>query len=153
MSAIRPGRRALTATGLAALHDLGLNDLLESRPTTLSAGQRRLVGTARAVAASPSILLLDEPAAGLDENETRELGEVVVHLARQWGMGIAIVEHDFSLVQAICDRLVVLDHGTILAEGATAEVTKRRDVVAAFIGPTHKAIVTEPKAAAVQRAS
>ena len=135
---------------MAALHDLGLNDLLESRPTTLSAGQRRLVGIARAVAASPSILLLDEPAAGLDENETRELGEVVVHLARQWGMGIAIVEHDFSLVQAICDRLVVLDHGTILAEGATAEVTKREDVVAAFIGPTHKAVVTEPKAAAVQ---
>ena len=73
------------------------------------------------MAASPSILLLDEPAAGLDENESRELGDVVVHLARQWGMGIAIVEHDFSLVQAICDRLVVLDHGTILAEGATAD--------------------------------
>ena len=152
-SAIQPGRRALTATGLAAVHDLGLNDLLESRPTTLSAGQRRLVGIARAVAASPSILLLDEPAAGLDENETRELGEVVVHLARRWGMGIAIVEHDFSLVQAICDRLVVLDHGTILAQGETAEVTRRKDVVAAFIGPTHRAVVGEPKAEAVESVS
>ena len=152
-SAIQPGQRALTATGLAAVHDLGLNDLLEARPTTLSAGQRRLVGIARAVAASPSILLLDEPAAGLDENETRELGEVVVHLARQWGMGIAIVEHDFSLVQAICDRLVVLDHGTILAQGETAEVTRRKDVVAAFIGPTHRAVVGEPKAEAVESVS
>ena len=137
----------MTPTALAAVHDLGLSDFLESRPTTLSAGQRRLVGIARAVAASPSILLLDEPAAGLDEAESRELGDVVVRLARGWGMGIAIVEHDFSLVQAICDRLVVLDHGAILAEGPTGEVTKREDVVAAFIGPTHKAAVREPQAA------
>ena len=146
-SAVGPGRRALTSTALAAVHDLGLGDFLESRPTTLSAGQRRLVGIARAVAASPSILLLDEPAAGLDETESRELGDVVVRLARRWGMGIAIVEHDFSLVQAICDRLVVLDHGAILAEGSTGDVTKREDVVAAFIGPTHKAVVREPQAA------
>jgi ABC-type branched-subunit amino acid transport system ATPase component/branched-subunit amino acid ABC-type transport system permease component len=146
-SIVVPGRRALTSTALAAARDLGLSDFLESRPATLSAGQRRLVGIARAVAASPSILLLDEPAAGLDENETRELGDVVVRLARRWGMGIAIVEHDFSLVQAICDRLVVLDHGAVLAEGSTAEVTKRRDVVAAFIGPAHQATVREPQAA------
>jgi sulfate-transporting ATPase len=149
-SVIRPGRRALTPTASAAVHDLGLSALLESRPTTLSAGQRRLVGIARAVAASPSILLLDEPAAGLDEAESRELGDVVVRLARGWGMGIAIVEHDFSLVQAICDRLVVLDHGSILAEGSTGEVTRREDVVAAFIGPTHKAAGREPQAASLE---
>jgi ABC-type branched-subunit amino acid transport system ATPase component/ABC-type branched-subunit amino acid transport system permease subunit len=147
MSIVRPGRRALTSSALAAVHDLGLGAFLESRPTTLSAGQRRLVGIARAVAASPSILLLDEPAAGLDENETRELGDVVVHLARRWGMGIGIVEHDFSLVQSICDRLVVLDHGSILAEGATPEVTKREDVVEAFIGPSHRPSAGEAKAA------
>jgi ABC-type branched-subunit amino acid transport system ATPase component/branched-subunit amino acid ABC-type transport system permease component len=149
-SVIRPGRRALTPTALAAVHDLGLSALLELRPTTLSAGQRRLVGIARAVAASPSILLLDEPAAGLDEAESRELGDVVVRLARGWGMGIAIVEHDFSLVRAICERLVVLDHGAILAEGSTREVTKREDVVAAFIGPTHKAAVPEPQTATLE---
>ena len=116
-------------------------------PDDAVGGARRLVGIARAVAASPSILLLDEPAAGLDETESRELGDVVVRLARRWGMGIAIVEHDFSLVKAICDRLVVLDHGAILAEGSTGDVTKREDVVAAFIGPTHKAVVREPQAA------
>jgi ABC-type branched-subunit amino acid transport system ATPase component/branched-subunit amino acid ABC-type transport system permease component len=149
-SLVRPGQRKLGATAMAAVHDLGLGQFLDSRPTTMSAGQRRLVGIARAVAASPSILLLDEPAAGLDENESRELGDVVVHLARQWGMGIAIVEHDFSLVQAICDRLVVLDHGAILAEGPTVDVTKREDVVAAFIGPTHKPAVTPAITAEVQ---
>jgi ABC-type branched-subunit amino acid transport system ATPase component len=149
-SLVRPGQRKLGATALAAVHDLGLGQFLDSRPTTMSAGQRRLVGIARAVAASPSILLLDEPAAGLDENESRELGDVVVHLARQWGMGIAIVEHDFSLVQAICDRLVVLDHGAILAEGPTVDVTKRENVVAAFIGPTHKPAATPSTTAKVQ---
>jgi ABC-type branched-subunit amino acid transport system ATPase component/branched-subunit amino acid ABC-type transport system permease component len=147
-SLVRPGRRALGPTALAAVHDLGLQPLLEQRPTTLSAGQRRLVGIARAVAAAPSILLLDEPAAGLDEKETRELGEVVVHLARRWGMGIALVEHDFSLVQAICDRLVVLEHGAILAEGSTAEVTRREDVVAAFIGVARTSASTDPEAEA-----
>ncbi|HUA02433.1 MAG TPA: ATP-binding cassette domain-containing protein [Solirubrobacteraceae bacterium] len=147
-SLIHPGRKKLGPTALAAVHDLGLQQFLDKRPDTLSAGQRRLVGIARAVAASPSILLLDEPAAGLDENETRELGAVVVHLARRWGMGIALVEHDFSLVQAVCDRLVVLDHGAVLAEGSTADVTKREDVVEAFIGPTHKATVGAPEAAA-----
>jgi ABC-type branched-subunit amino acid transport system ATPase component/branched-subunit amino acid ABC-type transport system permease component len=151
-SLIRPGRRSLGATASAAVHDLGLQRFLDSRPTTMSAGQRRLVGIARAVSAAPSILLLDEPAAGLDDNETRELGEVVVHLARQWGMGIAIVEHDFSLVQAICDRLVVLSHGAVLAEGPTAEVTKRDDVVTAFIGPTHKKVAIPSPTPAMQSA-
>jgi ABC-type branched-subunit amino acid transport system ATPase component/ABC-type branched-subunit amino acid transport system permease subunit len=151
-SLIRPGQRRLGATASAAVHDLGLERFLDSRPTTMSAGQRRLVGIARAVSASPSILLLDEPAAGLDENETRELGEVVVHLARQWGMGVAIVEHDFSLVQAICDRLVVLDHGAVLAEGPTAEVTQRDDVVTAFIGPTHQPVSVPSPAPAMQSA-
>jgi ABC-type branched-subunit amino acid transport system ATPase component/branched-subunit amino acid ABC-type transport system permease component len=151
-SIVVPGRRTLTSTALAAVHDLGLGAFLESPPTTLSAGQRRLVGIARAVSASPSILLLDEPAAGLDEHETRELGEVVVHLAREWGMGIAIVEHDFSLVQAICDRLVVLNHGAVLAEGLTAEVTHRDEVVTAFIGPTHKTVAIPTPIPAMQSA-
>jgi ABC-type branched-subunit amino acid transport system ATPase component len=136
-SIVRPGQRRLSPTAQAAVRDLGLQPFLEARTETLSTGQRRLVGIARAVATSPSILLLDEPAAGLDESETRELGEVVVKLARSWGMGIAIVEHDFGLVQSICDRLVVLDQGAVLTEGPTAEVVKREDVIAAFIGPTH----------------
>jgi ABC-type branched-subunit amino acid transport system ATPase component/branched-subunit amino acid ABC-type transport system permease component len=141
-SAVWSGRRELSPTAIAAVHDLGLEPLLESRPDTMSAGQRRLVGIARAVAAAPSILLLDEPAAGLDENESAELGRVVMHLAREWGMGIVIVEHDFSLVQTICDRLVVLDRGAMLAEGSCSEVIRRDDVVSAFIGPAHTTPVT-----------
>ncbi len=136
-SIVRPGQRSLSPTAQAAVRDLGLQPFLDARTETLSTGQRRLVGIARAVASSPSILLLDEPAAGLDESETRELGEVVVKLARSWGMGIGIVEHDFGLVQSICDRLVVLDQGAVLTEGPTAEVVKREDVIAAFIGPAH----------------
>jgi sulfate-transporting ATPase len=145
-SLIHPGRRELGAIALAGVHDLGLRDFLDRQPDTMSAGQRRLVGIARAVAASPSILFLDEPAAGLDEHETRELGAVVVHLARRWGMGIALVEHDLSLVQAICDRLVVLDHGSVLAEGPVGAVTKRQDVVEAFIGRAEESVLVEAPA-------
>jgi len=134
LSVLRPRHDQLAPAALAAVHELGLEQLLESRPTELSAGQRRLVGIARAVAAAPSILLLDEPAAGLDPAETRELGAVVAELARRWGLGIVVVEHDFSLVQSVCDRLVVLDHGTLLADGPTQEVARRADVIAAFVG-------------------
>src|SRR5207237_9107492 len=84
-------------------------------PGTLPYGRRRLVGIARAVASGPSIVMLDEPAAGLDEAESAELARLIRRLADQRKMGVLLVEHDVGLVMSTCDRIVVMEFGRVLA--------------------------------------
>ena len=93
-AAAQPARR------VAVVHEFGLEDDLDRRPEELPFGKRRLVALARAVAAEPSVLLLDEPAAGLGEHETAELGRLVRQLARDWGMAVLLVEHDVDWCSA-----------------------------------------------------
>ena len=131
---VHAGRAPLPASAVAAVRQFDLEDVLDRRPDELSQGKRRLVAIARAVAAKPSVLLLDEPAAGLDDNETRELGELIRNLAEMWGMGILLVEHDVSLVVSVCDQIVVLDCGRQLASGSPAEIVQNDAVVAAYLG-------------------
>ena len=80
------------------------------------------------------MLLLDEPAAGLDEAETRELSELIVRLAKEWGLGVLLVEHDVSLVMAVCDRIVALDFGRVIATGTPDEIRGDDAVIAAYLG-------------------
>src|SRR5262249_44227218 len=94
---ILPARPRLTPPGVAAIREFGLQDDLASRPNELPHGRRRLVGIARAIASSPSVLLLDEPAAGLDQEERGELARIVRRLADEWGLAVLVVEHDVSL--------------------------------------------------------
>jgi ABC-type branched-subunit amino acid transport system ATPase component/branched-subunit amino acid ABC-type transport system permease component len=152
----RPGRARLSAAAAAAVVEFELADHLEQVPNELSAGRRRLVGLARAVASEPSILLLDEPAAGLDERETRELGELLQRLVRDWGIGIVLVEHDLSLVLDVCDRLIVLSTGRVIASGRTDEVAADPAVIEAFIGssaePDQGRLARSPEAAGGSRA-
>lgn len=128
---VRPRRtavvveRTLELTGLA-----GMADVL---PRDLPAGTRRLVGVARAVVAQPSVLLLDEPAAGLDTHETAELGSVLQRLAGE-GVGLLLVEHDTDLVFRICSDVLVLDFGKTIASGAAADVRRSEAVVSAYLG-------------------
>jgi sulfate-transporting ATPase len=129
-----PRSPGLHGTAVAAVREFGLEDDLHRMPSELPYGQRRLVGIARAVATRPSVLLLDEPAAGLDEAETRELSELVVRLAKEWGLGILLVEHDVSLVMAVCDRIVALDFGRVIASGTPADVRGDAAVIAAYLG-------------------
>lgn len=134
---IRPDITSFDVSLVHTIKHFGLADCLALYPSELSFGQRRLLGIARAVAANPSILLLDEPAAGLDNHETRELGTIIRWLAETRGMAILLVEHDMNLVMSVCDRVVVLDFGRKLTEGSPAEVRKNADVITAYLGASH----------------
>jgi ABC-type branched-subunit amino acid transport system ATPase component/ABC-type branched-subunit amino acid transport system permease subunit len=129
-----PGRRVLPATAVTSAREFGLEDDLDRLPAELPYGRRRLVGIARAMASAPSVLLLDEPAAGLDDNETDELGELVRRFADQYGMAVLLIEHDVDLVLRVCDRIVVLDFGRKIAEGTPAEIRANDAVIAAYLG-------------------
>jgi len=131
---VRPGKAKLGAAASTAVQEFGLEEELDRRPDELSFGKRRLVALVRAVAAAPSVLLLDEPAAGLSEQETEELGHLVRKLADDWGMAVLLVEHDVSLVLRVCDRVSVLDFGHLIAEGAPATVGTDPTVIAAYLG-------------------
>src|SRR5690606_1430915 len=91
---------------------------------------------ARAIASSPAVLLLDEPAAGLDQDEAQELGHLVAALAAERGIGVLVVEHDVALVAAICESVVVVDAGRVLAAGAPEAVLRSPEVVEAYLGST-----------------
>jgi ABC-type branched-subunit amino acid transport system ATPase component/branched-subunit amino acid ABC-type transport system permease component len=104
-------------------------------------GRRRLLAIARAVASRPSILLLDEPAAGLDDVETRELAHLVRRLAADWGIGVLLVEHDVDFVMSVCDDLVVLDFGHKIGEGVPESVRNDPAVIAAYLGQPEEAAV------------
>jgi sulfate-transporting ATPase len=101
------------------------------------------VAIARAIAAEPSVLLLDEPAAGLDETETRELADLLRRLVDEWGIGILLVEHDVPMLNRVCDRLVVMDFGTVIATGTPAEIRTDPRVVAAYLGEDREATKEE----------
>jgi len=119
---------------VSAIHDFGLEDDLEREVQDLAYGKRRLLAIARAVATRPSVLLLDEPAAGLGDAETSELARLVRRLADDWGMAILLVEHDMSFVMSVCDELVVLDFGRRIAEGMPEMVRREPAVVTAYLG-------------------
>ena len=100
----------------------------------LSYGKRRLLAIARAVAMSPSVLLLDEPAAGLSSTESTELARVVRRLAEDWGMAILVVEHDMNFVMGVCDQVMVLDFGNLIASGSPGQIRSDPAVIAAYLG-------------------
>jgi branched-chain amino acid transport system ATP-binding protein len=132
--ALRPRRSDPAAEAVAwALEVVGLADALGERPGDLSHGQRKLVAVARALASRPRLVLLDEPAAGLDSIETRRLGDRLRSLPEA-GVSVLLVDHDMALVLGVCDRVVVLDTGSVIAEGAPEAIRGDAGVIAAYLG-------------------
>jgi sulfate-transporting ATPase len=119
---------------VSAIKEFDLEDDLYTEVQDLSYGKRRLLAIARAVATHPSVLLLDEPAAGLGDAETAELAHLVRRLADDWGMAILLVEHDMNFVMSVCDDLVVLDFGSKIGEGRPEVVRQDPHVIAAYLG-------------------
>lgn len=135
---VRPVDPPLPGEVVAAINEFQIADDLQRTVSDLSYGQRRLLAIARAVATQPSVLLLDEPAAGLGDAQSAELAHLVRRLADDWGMGILLVEHDMNFVMNVCDEIVVLDFGAKIAEGPPEVVRRDPKVVAAYLGDSEE---------------
>ena len=138
----RSGRRAGVERALEAME---LSGLAEASPDELSQGQRKLVGVARALAGEPRLLLLDEPAAGLDTQESQELGRRLRRVADA-GTAMLLVDHDMGLVLTVSDYVVVLDFGVVIAAGTPAEVRSNPAVIEAYLGSAAKEVAREVEA-------
>lgn len=131
--AVAAARHPTTDVG-AIVDRLGLGDVADRRADELSTGAGRLVELGRCLATKPSVLLLDEPASGQTESETRRFAVVLRELAAE-GIAVVLVEHDISLVAEVCDRVIVLDAGRVIATGTPAAVLADASVQAAYLGP------------------
>jgi sulfate-transporting ATPase len=131
---VRPINPPFPPEVVRAIKEFRLDEDLHRDVKDLSYGKRRLLAIARAVAMHPSVLLLDEPAAGLSSAESAELARVVRRLADDWGMAILVVEHDMEFVMGVCDEVIVLDFGALIAAGAPEQVQSDPAVVAAYLG-------------------
>ncbi len=145
IGAERPGsgiahRAAATARALAALGFVGMAERAGELAASLPYGHQRLVEIARALAGHPVLLLLDEPAAGLNLTEKQELVELLKRL-RGHGLTILLIEHDMDLVEQVADRITVLNFGRHIADGSPADVLRHPEVIAAYLGevPSHEA--------------
>jgi branched-chain amino acid transport system ATP-binding protein len=127
-------RSSRRADVMGALEFVGVDVGPDVKVATLGARDRRLVEVARAVVGRPRVVLLDEPAAGLPEEETEHLGRVIRAIPEHTGALAILVDHDMSLVSACCERTAVLDFGKLIAAGPTAEVLRDDNVVRAYLG-------------------
>jgi branched-chain amino acid transport system ATP-binding protein len=127
----RSSRREEVAEALAFV---GLDKVANQMVAVLGPRERRLVEVARAVTGKPRVILLDEPAAGLPDEETEHLGRMITSIPEKFGALVILVDHDMSLVSACCQTTAVLDFGKLIASGPTAEVLRNEHVMRAYLG-------------------
>lgn len=131
-------RRAARSAALEALDLLGITRHADTLANRLPYGDERRLALARSVVSNPRFLLLDEPAAGLDENESRELADIIRQLRVNLDNGIMIIEHDMNVIMGICDRIHVVDRGQTIAVGAPEHIRTNEAVISAYLGSAKK---------------
>lgn len=131
---VKPGRGALTDVARAVIAEFGFDAEIHTRVRDLSYASRRMLAVARAVAGGQSVLLLDEPAAGLDRPQTEYLSAVIRRLAIKRGIAVLLVEHNVEMVLRTCDRVYALDFGRLIGHGSPAEIRTNLAVVTAYLG-------------------
>ncbi|AHV96082.1 ABC transporter ATP-binding protein [Paenibacillus sabinae] len=128
------GENEITQKAMDILKIFNLDDQSEELAGNLSYGNQRRLEIARALAAGPRLLLLDEPAAGMNPNETRDLMNLIAWIRKEFDLTILLIEHDMSLVMGVCDRIYVLDRGILIANGTPSEIRSNPKVIEAYLG-------------------
>lgn len=123
---------------LELLEFVGLDVDPDEKASNLSYGQQRQLEIARALATDPELLLLDEPAAGMNPTETAELMDTIRRIRTRFSVAILLIEHDMSLVMGICERIYVLNYGHVIAEGTPEEIASNEEVITAYLGMSNK---------------
>lgn len=126
--------KEMTAKGMELLEVFGLEKEADTLASNLPYGKQRKLEIARALATSPKLLLLDEPAAGMNPNETKELMDTIRFVRDKFDMTILLIEHDMKLVGGICEELTVLNFGQVLTQGKTKDVLNNPQVITAYLG-------------------
>lgn len=126
--------REMNEKALELLKVFGLEEYADYKAENLPYGQQRKLEIARAMATEPKLLLLDEPAAGMNPNETKELMDTIRFVRDHFDMTILLIEHDMKLVSGICEKLTVLNFGEVLAQGDTQDVLNNPEVITAYLG-------------------
>lgn len=129
------GEKEITAQALELLEIFQLADLKDELAKNLSYGSQRRLEIARALASKPKLLLLDEPAAGMNPQETNELTGLIRWIHQKYNLTVLLIEHDMSLVMSVCERIYVMDRGTLIAEGTPQEIKTNQKVIEAYLGP------------------
>ncbi len=133
----RHEERAATTQAMDILEQFGIAHLSEQKADTIALKEQRCLEIARSVVSEPYLLLLDEPAAGLNIRETEEMAETIIGL-RKSGLTILLVEHDMNLVMRIAHQIIVLHHGSKIAEGSPEEIQRNPEVVKAYLGGPYR---------------
>jgi branched-chain amino acid transport system ATP-binding protein len=138
LPAYRREEQRIREQAMNTLQELGLAHLSEEKAGSLPYGQQRRLEIARALATQPRLLLLDEPAAGMNPQETQELAQLVRELRDRYDLTVFLIEHDMKFVMGLCERMKVLDYGVTIAEGSPQEMQSHPEVIKAYLGePKH----------------